>query len=85
MLGRKLDTWRDNLKHLGSPDPGSSLARVVGGCRSLVRGMLMELSIMSQIEKDAMGMELEWIRTMNDDTMDDDEDIPVAGAVWRTR
>lgn len=84
VLGRKLESWRDHLKHLGSPDPRSSLGNVVEGCRSLIRGMLMELSIMSQIERDAMGMELEWIRSMNDDIMDD-EDIPVAGAVWRTR
>jgi hypothetical protein len=85
LLGRKLESWRDHLKHLGSPDPASSLATVVEGCRSLVRGMLTELSIMSQIERDAMAMELEWIRSMNDDTMDDEEDMPVAGAVWRSR
>lgn len=83
ILGRKLESWRDHLKHLGSPDPGSSLATVVDGCRSLVRGMLMELAIMGQIERDAVAMELEWIKSMNDDTMDDDENIPVAGAVWR--
>ena len=83
IIGRKLESWRDHLKHLGSPDPGSSLVTVVEGCRSLVRGMLMELAVMGQIERDAMAMELEWIRSMNDETMDDDEDIPIAGAVWR--
>lgn len=82
ILGRKLESWRDHLKNLGSPDPGSSVATVVDGCRSLIRGMLMELVIMGQIEKDAVDMELEWIRSMND-TMDD-EDIPIAGAVWRS-
>jgi hypothetical protein len=83
ILGRKLESWRDHLKHLGSPDSGSSLATVVDGCRSLVRGMLAELAIMGQIERDAVAMELEWIKSMNDDTMDDDESTPVAGAVWR--
>ena len=83
VLGRKLESWRDHLKHLGSPDPGSSLASVFDGCRSLVRGMLAELAIMGQIERDAMSMELEYIKSMNDDAIDDDEDIPVAGAVWR--
>ena len=86
VLGRKLDALRDHLKHLGSPDPGSSLATVVEGCRNLVRGMLTELAIMRQIERDTVRMELEWIRSMNDNTLDDEsEDIPVAGAVWRSR
>lgn len=57
---------------------------MVEGCRSLVKGMLIELDIMAQIERDAVAMELDWIRSMNDDTMGD-EDIPVAGAVWRSR
>ena len=57
---------------------------MVEGCRSLVKGMLTELGTMAQIERDAVAMELDWIRSMNDDTMDD-EDIPVAGAVWRSR
>ena len=49
-----------------------------------MKGMLIELDIMAQIERDAVAMELDWIRSMNDDTMGD-EDIPVAGAVWRSR
>jgi hypothetical protein len=81
-IGRKLESWRDHLKHLGPPDPGSSLATVVDGCQGLVRGMLMELAIMGRIERDAMAMELEWIKGMNENTIDD-EDIPTAGAVWR--
>ncbi|KAG0646684.1 hypothetical protein D0Z07_6270 [Hyphodiscus hymeniophilus] len=83
VIGRKLETWRDHLKHMGSPDPGSSLATVVEGCRRLVRGMLVELVTMAQIEKDAMAMEVNWIRGMNDDTNDDDDNIPPAGAIWR--
>jgi hypothetical protein len=47
--------------------------------------MLMELNIMAQIERDAMSMEAEWIRSMNDDVLDDDKDTPVAGAVWRSQ
>lgn len=86
VLGRKLESWRDHLKHLGSPDPGSSLATVVEGCRALVRGMLAELAIMGQIESDAVTMELEWIKSMNDDTLNDEnENTPVAGAIWRSR
>jgi hypothetical protein len=84
ILGRKLESWRDNLKNLGTLDLGSSLAVIVDGCRSLVSGMLMELGVMAQIERDAMSMEAEWIKSMNDDVLDD-QNTPVAGAVWRSR
>jgi len=84
ILGRKLESWRDHLKNLGTLESGSSLAVVVDGCRSLVRGMLTELSVMAQIERDAMSMEAEWIKSMNDGVLDD-KDTPVAGAVWRSR
>jgi hypothetical protein len=85
VLGRKLETWRDQLRDLGTPDSGSSLAAVVDGCRRLVRGMLMELSVMAQVERDAMNMELEWIKSMNNDVSDDDQDTPTAGAIWRSQ
>ena len=84
ILGRKLESWRDHLKNLGTLDLGSSLAVIVDGCRSLVSGMLMELGVMAQIERDAMSMEAEWIKSMNDDVFDD-QNTPVAGAVWRSR
>jgi len=84
-LGRKLETWKDQLRELGTPDDtGSSLSVVVSGTRSLVRGMLAELSTMAQIERDAMRMEVEWIKSMNDDVLDDDTNTP-AGAIWRSR
>jgi hypothetical protein len=82
VIGRKLETWRDNLRDLGSPDSGSSLGIVVDACRSLVGGMLMELNVMAKIEEDAMAMELEWIKSMNDE--DEDGDTPIAGAIWRS-
>jgi hypothetical protein len=46
--------------------------------------MLMELGVMAQIERDAMSMEAEWIKSMNDDVFDD-QNTPMAGAVWRSR
>ncbi|KAH8815678.1 hypothetical protein F5884DRAFT_696219, partial [Xylogone sp. PMI_703] len=84
-IGRKLNTWKDQLDQLGPPpDPGSSLATLVQGCRGLVFGMLKELSIMAKIEKDAVKAEIEWIRKMNDDSSDDaTEGTRVAGAIWR--
>ncbi len=89
LIGRKLDSWFHQLKDLGMPDkaPESSLVVVVGGCWSLVEGMLMELAVMGQIERDAMAMEREWIRKMNQYGLDDDDNKnnPVAGAVWRSR
>ena len=84
ILGRKLEVWRDQLRNLGSPEPGSAMVAVVDGCQSLVQGMLTELSLMGQIERDAMSMELDWIRSMNDDIMDD-KDTQVAGAIWRSQ
>jgi hypothetical protein len=84
VLSRKLELWRDHLKNLGTLDSGSSLAVVVDGCRSLVGGMLMEIHVMAEIERDAMSMEAEWIRSMNDDLLDD-KDTQVAGAIWRSR
>ena len=83
LLSRKLESWRDHLQDLGAPDEGSSLAIIVGGCRNLLRGMLMELKVMAQIERDAIMMEAQWIRSMNDDA-DEDEDKSVAGAIWRS-
>ncbi|KAH9222846.1 hypothetical protein DL95DRAFT_145285 [Leptodontidium sp. 2 PMI_412] len=84
-LGRKLETWRDQLRELGTPDEkGSSLSVVVNGTRDLVRGMLAELGAMAQIERDAMRMEVDWIKSMNDDILDDDTNTP-AGPIWRSR
>lgn len=85
LIGRKLESWRDQLKNLRSPDSGSSLVTVVEGCQRLVKGMLMELSVMAQVERDAVRMEVDWIKSMNDDIMDDDKDIPTAGAIWRAQ
>lgn len=85
VLERKLETWRARLNGLGSPESGSSLATIVSGCRSLIRGMLTELSVMGQIERDAMRMETKWIKTMNDDILEDEENTLAVGAVWRVQ
>jgi hypothetical protein len=79
-LGRKLENWRDQLEDIGSPDPGSSVATVVDGCKSLVRGMLMELGVMGQIERNAMSVEMDWIKSMNDDVREADMNMPAVGA-----
>jgi hypothetical protein len=85
VLSRKLETWRAHLNDLGTPESGSSLATIVNGCRSLIWGMLTEVSVMGQIEGDAMSMEAEWIKTMNGEVLEDDENIPAVGAAWRSR
>lgn len=85
ILGRKLESWQRQLRDLGSPGSGSSLATVVEGCRRLVREMLTELAVMAQIERDAMSKEVEWIKSMNDDITEDDQSMPTAGAIWRAR
>ena len=82
-MKRKLETWRDQVKNLGVPAEGSSLATVVNGCRNMVYNMLDELSTMAQIEKDAVTLENEWIKCMNNEAMTDEGNTAVAGAAWR--
>jgi hypothetical protein len=89
-LVRRLDTIKRQLDQLGdfAPDDQegeskdqSSLHRMVEGSRELVQGMLTELAVMDDIERDALAREDEWIERMNRD--DEMEDTPRAGAVWR--
>lgn len=89
-MARKLDSWRRQLGQLendvfeddqGGDQKSSSLGRLLSGCRSQVHGMLAELDLMEQIERDALAQETAWIRRMNRD--DDESDTPRAGAIWR--
>ncbi|KAJ4141172.1 hypothetical protein NW768_000379 [Fusarium equiseti] len=90
-LVRRLDTLKRQISQLGDPSnesegegdskERSSLQRMVEGSRELVDGMLTELNVMEDIERDALAREDEWIERMNRD--DDADDTPRAGAVWR--
>ncbi|KAF4965027.1 hypothetical protein FSARC_7121 [Fusarium sarcochroum] len=90
-LVRRLDTLKRQLDQLGHfEDEGesegevkerSSLQRMVEESRTLVQGMLTELSVMEDIERDALAREDEWIERMNRD--EEVDDTPRAGAVWR--
>lgn len=89
-LARKLDGWRRQLSRLedGLPDEevgegerASSLARILGGCRSQVCDMLAELDVIEQIERDAIAQEAAWIKRMSRE--DEIDDTPRAGAIWR--
>lgn len=89
-MARKLDSWRRQMGQLetgvpvddqGEDQKSSSLTRLLSGCRSQVHGMLAELDLMEQIERDALAQETAWIRRMNRD--DDESDTPRAGAIWR--
>jgi hypothetical protein len=81
VLGRKLEGWRDALRDLGTLEQESTLKSVVDGAGALVNGMIMELEMMARIEADAVGLEQEWIKSVNGSLEDDD--TPAAGAVWR--
>lgn len=90
LMARKLDSWRRQLGQLeggvfdddkGEGQKTSSLVRLLSGCRNQVHGMLAELDLMEQIERDALAQETAWIRRMNRD--DDESDTPRAGAIWR--
>ncbi|KAK3302059.1 uncharacterized protein B0T15DRAFT_561565 [Chaetomium strumarium] len=62
----------------------SSLDRMLAGCRALVHGMLAELNLMEQIEREAAAEEMRWVREMNRRGLGGmDEGAPRAGAIWR--
>lgn len=84
LLKRKVEGWHEQLQHLGTLPEGSSVAQVINGCHTLVRGVQAELATMTQIEHDAVTTENAWIRSMNDDNASDQDDTPPpAGAIWR--
>lgn len=83
---RRLEGWQRQLEEMGEVPrkdgtDAPSLARMLDGCRRLVRDMLAELDVMGQIERDAIRRENEWIRRMNQEEQGDD--TPRAGAIWR--
>ncbi|KAL2693973.1 hypothetical protein Neosp_000543 [[Neocosmospora] mangrovei] len=89
-LVRRLETLGRQLEGLGyfpETDDGdktvelSSLQRMVEGSRTMVEGMLAELAIMEDIERDALAREDDWIERMNRE--EDVDDTPRAGAIWR--
>jgi hypothetical protein len=71
----------------GRSGSGSSLASTVRGIRTLVKGMLAELSIMVRLEREVVQNEEEWIRRAVDAMSDDEEEGQkkgsVPGAIWR--
>lgn len=84
-LTRRLDGWSRQLREIGHPardDEGerSSLERILEGSRALVHGMLDELSLMEEMEMEALAREDAWIERMN---REDEDDTPKAGALWR--
>ncbi|KAI8677078.1 hypothetical protein LRP88_09899 [Fusarium phalaenopsidis] len=90
-LVRRLETLGRQLEELGhfpeETDNGdktaerSSLQRMVEGSRAMVEGMLAELAVMEDIERDALAREDDWIERMNRE--EDIDDTPRAGAIWR--
>ncbi|KAK4237406.1 hypothetical protein C8A03DRAFT_34653 [Achaetomium macrosporum] len=68
----------------GQKGYASSLGRILAGCRALVYGMLAELNLMEQIEREAAAEEMRWVREMNRRGLGGmDEGTPRAGAIWR--
>lgn len=85
-LRRRLDGWKRQLQDIRLPpnnegEDGSSVRRMMDGSQSLIQDMLEELSVMEEIEREALAREDEWIERMNRD--EDADDTPRAGAIWR--
>jgi len=83
VLGKKLELWRDVLQHRDISKNDSSLAVLEYNACRLIICMLTELDVMSQIEKDAVEMECEWIKSCNEAVSDEEEDFLRPGAAWR--
>ncbi|CAK7263822.1 hypothetical protein SEPCBS119000_000694 [Sporothrix epigloea] len=95
--GVETTTWRSREEEGTGLQRPSSLHRILAGCSRLVDGMLEELRMMQQLERDAAEQELAWIQQMNASVaMDTDRDssnqtLPShtaqpsvrAGACWR--
>ncbi|KAK5990207.1 hypothetical protein PT974_08473 [Cladobotryum mycophilum] len=92
-LIRRLTDWKKQLNGIGlvpnhdddddAEDEKSSLTRMLDGSRNLIDDTLAELTMMEQIEHDALTKEKEWIQRMNRDDEDEDDDTPRARAAWR--
>lgn len=98
-LARKLEGWRALLQELGDVEgdddddnqqqqrSSSGLAKMLDGCRALVRDMLAELAVMERIERDAARAEDAWIESMNRAIEDEaEDDTPAARAyvpLWK--
>ncbi|KAI9166830.1 AGA1 A-agglutinin anchor subunit [Paramyrothecium foliicola] len=84
-IGRRLSGWHKDLEdmHLAGSqekDGNSSITRMVEGSQALIEGMLAELQMMDDIERQAALQESEWI----EETIRDEADSRAgAGAIWR--
>ena len=83
---RRLDGWARQLRDIGEPPAGedesdSTLSSMLRGLRELISGVLEEVHLMEDIEQDALDNEHAWIEATN--KMDDHNDTPRAGAIWR--
>jgi hypothetical protein len=86
---RRLDGWRRQLREIGGPPEAddadamsrSNLGRMLSGSQELVHTVLAELSLMEEMEQEALLREDEWVERMNRD--ENGDDTPRAGAIWR--
>lgn len=81
---RKVENLKNKLDDLGEVEGKSSLNVVVNGCRSLAKGMMMELDTMKKTESEVVKAEQDWIRGMIK-VENEEEGRSTAGAVWRRK
>jgi hypothetical protein len=75
---------RIGMRNVEEGEGSSSLARILGGLGALVDGMLAELELMLDIEREAVWAENEWVRAVNrEGDGGAEDDTPGHGAMWR--
>lgn len=86
-LIRKVTSFTRDLDQVRQPSSGTSIASILGGCKTLLSGLSDELHIMQAIEADVVLKEKEWVearlqaiaRDVGYQSVDVDKDI----AAWR--
>ncbi|KAJ4362210.1 hypothetical protein N0V95_001454 [Ascochyta clinopodiicola] len=84
-LVRKLTSFARDLDGLSQPTAGSSIASIVGSCKTLLEGLLEELGVMQTIEASVVEKEKKWVETrLQGIAADIDSFLVDEAPAWRT-
>ncbi|XPS71242.1 hypothetical protein M3J09_003430 [Ascochyta lentis] len=84
-LMRKLTSFARDLDGLSQPATGSSIASIVGSCKTLLEGLLEELRVMQTIEASVVFEEKKWVEIrLQGIAADIDSFLVDKAPAWRT-